>query len=292
MQSSPSTPAASKPSADDAQAFIDRVERDLKRLWVARDQAGWVSENFITDDTEEMAARTEAATSEYVARASKDALAFRDIPLPPELARKLELLRLSQIAPAPNDASEARELADDLARMSATFGKGEYCPPKGSKLAAKDGACLHLDALSAILAQRRNNDALVEAWNGWQETSRGSKDTFARYVELGNKGSRELGFSDMGELWRSMYDMPAPEFEADMDRIWTELKPSTRSSTASCALAFDATTGRHWFQSTRRFRFNYSPICGANIGPISPISFCRTQAQILSTWEIESAQRR
>ena len=32
---------------------------------------------------------------------------------------------------------------------------------------------------------------------------------FVRYVELANKGARQLGFKDNGAMWRSNYDMDA-----------------------------------------------------------------------------------
>ena len=35
-----------------------------------------------------------------------------------------------------------------------------------------------------------------------------------RYAELGNKGAKEIGFADMGALWRSGYDMTPEAFEA------------------------------------------------------------------------------
>jgi peptidyl-dipeptidase A len=46
-----------------------------------------------------------------------------------------------------------------------------------------------------------------------------------RYVELGNEGAREIGFSDMGALWRSGYDMTPSELEADTERLWQEVRP-------------------------------------------------------------------
>ena len=35
---------------------------------------------------------------------------------------------------------------------------------------------------------------------------------YARFVELANEGARELGFADLGAMWRSNYDMPPDEF--------------------------------------------------------------------------------
>ena len=31
---------------------------------------------------------------------------------------------------------------------------------------------------------------------------------YARFVELSNKGAKELGFADTGAMWRAKYDMP------------------------------------------------------------------------------------
>ena len=48
---------------------------------------------------------------------------------------------------------------------------------------------------------------------------------FVRYVELANKGARELHFADTGAMWRSKYDMPPDAFAKEVDRLWEQLKP-------------------------------------------------------------------
>jgi peptidyl-dipeptidase A len=48
---------------------------------------------------------------------------------------------------------------------------------------------------------------------------------FRRYVELANKGARELGFADTGSMWRSKYDMPPDEFAVELDRLWEQVRP-------------------------------------------------------------------
>src|SRR4051794_4393112 len=50
---------ATPPSAGEAHAFLGRVNDELRKLWIARDRAGWVSQNFITEDTEILAADAE-----------------------------------------------------------------------------------------------------------------------------------------------------------------------------------------------------------------------------------------
>ena len=51
------------------------------------------------------------------------------------------------------------------------------------------------------------------------------KQSYARFVELSNKGARELGFADTGAMWRSKYDMPPDAFSQELDRLWGQLQP-------------------------------------------------------------------
>lgn len=225
------TSADSSPTVAEAVAFVEDVEQHLRRLWVARDEASWVNENFITDDTEALAAAGEEATAGYVGEAiqrSKRYAAIRS-QLPEGVARKLYLLAIAQTIPAPGDANMRAELAGIEAKMTSDYGKGQYCPPKGSALLEsmkkKPGDCLHLDDLSRVLRTSRKPDDLAEAWRGWHAVAAPLKDKYARYVELANEGAREAGFSDVGALWRAGYDMPPDAFSADVERLWAEVKP-------------------------------------------------------------------
>jgi peptidyl-dipeptidase A len=222
------TPVPAAPTVEDAKKFLSQVDADLRRLWVARDRAGWVSQNFITDDTEALAAAGEEATAEYVTRAIKESRKFEKLKLPEDLARQLMLLRLAQTVPAPSDAAERSELAQIQTWMTGQYGKGKYCPESGP-LATKDKdgkwKCHTLGDLSRILKTSRKYDETLEAWKGWHSISPPMRDKYARYVELGNKGSKEIGFADMGALWRAGYDMTPEEFEADIERLWKEVKP-------------------------------------------------------------------
>jgi peptidyl-dipeptidase A len=46
-----------------------------------------------------------------------------------------------------------------------------------------------------------------------------------RFVELSNKGAKEMGFKDTGAMWRSKYDMEPDAFAAEMERLWQQVKP-------------------------------------------------------------------
>ncbi|WP_394822609.1 M2 family metallopeptidase [Pendulispora albinea] len=249
-KSEPSTSAGSSASkdapatAEEAQRFVAQVDRDLRKRWVARDRAMWVNQNFITDDTESMAATGESDTAEYVTRAIQEATRFDKVPgIAPEVQRQLLLLKLAQIIPAPSNAKERDELAEIEAWMTGAYGKGKYRPPGGSPLAKAAGKYLKADAskakapagkadtsytlgdLSRVLSKSRSYDELAEAWTGWHSISAPMREKFARYAELGNKGAREIGFADVGALWRSGYDMPPEAFEADLERLWQQVRP-------------------------------------------------------------------
>ena len=214
------TPAASPtPTVQEAKAFLEGVDKELRRLWVSRDRAGWVNQNFITEDTEALSAAGEEATAEFVGRATHEGSRFESLPLPDDLKRQLHLLKLAQTVPAPSVGAERAELAAVETWMTSTYGKGKYCPPR------LGGKCQNLDELSKILRTSRKYDELLEAWTGWHSIAPPLRDKFARYAELGNKGAREIGFADMGTLWRSGYDMPAADFAADIERLWRDTKP-------------------------------------------------------------------
>lgn len=216
---SSSTQAGTAPTIEEAKVFLEGVDKELRRLWVMRDRAAWVNQNFITDDTEAVSAAGEEATAEYVGRVIKESGRFESLALPDDLKRQLRLLKLAQIVPAPTSAAERTELASVETWMTSTYGKGKYCP------ARLGGKCQNLDELSKILRTSRKYDELLEAWTGWHSIAPPMRDKFARYAELGNKGAREIGFADMGALWRSGYDMPAADFEADIERLWRDTKP-------------------------------------------------------------------
>ena len=228
------TATAGAPTASEAAAFLDDVEEHLRRVWAARDQASWVNENFITDDTEALAAASEEATAQYVGEAIKRSKRYTGTAgLSADASRKLYLLSMAQTVPAPNDGKKRAELAAIETWMTSAYGKGQYCPPPGSPLSdvtkadrAKGAApCLHLDELSRILRSSHKPEELKEAWRGWHAIASPLKSKYARYVELANEGAREIGFADVGALWRSAYDMPADAFEGEVERLWGEVKP-------------------------------------------------------------------
>lgn len=218
-------PAPGPPTVEEARAFLAGVDADLRRLWVASSRASWAAQTYINDDTEAMSAAAEEASMEYLSRTIKAAGRFEGMTLPPELARQFLLLKLGSQLPAPSDARERAELAEISVWMTGAYGKGKYCPERLRDDPRAKKKCFSLGDLENIMEKSRKYDELLDAWKGWHAIARPIKPKFARYVELGNKGSREIGFKDLGELWRDGYDMTPAAFEADTDRLWSQVKP-------------------------------------------------------------------
>jgi peptidyl-dipeptidase A len=201
-----------RPIAADASSFLARANARMLDLSIKADRAAWVHATFITDDTEELAADRQrekiAATMSLAAEATR----FDDDVLPEDLARQLQLIKRSLSLPAPRAFEAQVELTRTTAALEGLYGKGRHN--------GKD-----LGELSQVMAESRDPDALVDAWCGWRTIAPPMREPFARYVTLANQGARDLGYPDLGALWRSGYDMGPDDFAAELDRLWLQVKP-------------------------------------------------------------------
>jgi peptidyl-dipeptidase A len=209
--------ASRKITAEATQKFVDQVEATLQELSVDASRADWVKSTYITDDTEILSAKLNERQINATVKFAKEAREYRRVALPPALDRKLKLLQTSLTLATPSDPAESAELTRIVSGMEGTYGKGKYCP------AGKD--CLDLEDLSKILSESRDPDALREAWTGWHAIAKPLKQPYERFVELSNKGAREMGFADTGVMWRSKYDIPPETFREEVERLWTQVKP-------------------------------------------------------------------
>jgi peptidyl-dipeptidase A len=213
------------PTLAEARAFLDRTQAKLLELTVQASRADWVKSTFITFDTEILAAKADEDLIAATMELAKESTRFSHLKMPKDMARQFQLLRLSLTLAAPSNRKEAQELTQIAARMEGIYGSGKYCPPGGASGSASAHECLDEDQLSNILRTSTDPAKLLDAWRGWHTISPPIRPLFQRYVELGNKGARELGFADMGAMWRSKYDMSADAFPAEVDRLWEQVKP-------------------------------------------------------------------
>ncbi|MEP7132030.1 MAG: M2 family metallopeptidase [Acidobacteriota bacterium] len=205
-------------TAAEARAFIAEAETTLLALANEASRASWVQSTYITDDTEILAARANERVITASAVYAKKAARYDGARLPEDVARKIRLLKNSLTLAAPSDPKESEELTRIVASLEGAYGKGKYCPNGTDK-------CLDLEDITRILATSRDPKQIEDVWRGWHTVSVPMRKDFARYVELANKGARELGFEDTGAMWRSKYDMPPAEFARELDRLWDQVRP-------------------------------------------------------------------
>ena len=205
------------PTAAEAQQFMNQAEDQLADFNLRVQRASWVQENFITDDTEAIAADAIDENTAATTRLVEEAKRFDGLALPPDLARKFMLLKLSLTAPAPRDATLRREMTGIGVSLNGDYGKGKYC--------RKNGECLDITAIEKVMSTSRNPEELKEVWTGWHTVGPPMRPRYRRFVDLSNQGAREIGFKDTGALWRSGYDMSPEEFSADIERLWNQVKP-------------------------------------------------------------------
>ena len=210
---------ADEPEAtpEEAKAFIERAESTLLGLWIDAERASWVYATFITDDTAQIQAEARQRVIDETVKLSKEAQRFKELRLPRDVARKLALLPISLSLVAPSDPAKSKELSELAAEMEGIYGKGKYCPP------GKE--CMDIGAISDVLGKSRNPKMLKDVWEGWHATARPIRPKYERFVTLANEGAREIGFDNLGALWRSGYDMSPEAFAKEMDRLWNQVRP-------------------------------------------------------------------
>jgi len=218
--------AVAKPPADDAaliaeaKQFLADADKELRRVLVAAAEAEWANQTDITDAHEAAAAKANGVQNDTIAKLIKQARKYEPVidKLDPSNKRQLQVLIYiltvaTPVAPSPDDPAKSAELAKIAAEMSGIYGKG--------KVDGKD-----LDALSKVLQTSRKPDELLAAWKGWHDTvGRAERDLYIKYVGLANDGAKAIGFPDVATMWKSGYDMPADAFEAEVDRLFNQMKP-------------------------------------------------------------------
>ena len=213
----PAGAADAPPTAAEAKAFIEKAENDLLALWIDAERASWVYSTFITDDTATIQAEAREKVIAKTVELTKAARRFQGLKLPDDVARKFQLLPISLSLVAPSDPAKSKELSAIAADMEGIYGKGKYCP------AGKD--CMDIGAVSQTLATSRDPKELADVWTGWHAIAKPIRPKYERFVTLANEGAKEIGFDDLGALWRSGYDMTPDQFAAEMDRLWSQVKP-------------------------------------------------------------------
>ena len=203
---------------ESADEFIARITRENDVYDKEQAAADFTQKTYIDTDTEYLNARATDRQLAFLGQAAEESRRYDGQSLSPATARSIQLLRLNVAAPAPKDPARRAEMTQLLSRLEAMYGEGKSCP-KGPQ------SCRNLDQLSEVLAKSRNYDELVEAWKEWHDVAAPMREPYRRFAELANEGARELGYKDLGVMWRAKYDMAPEEFDAVAEKLWQQVKP-------------------------------------------------------------------
>ena len=205
----PATPEA-------AQAYVEAAEAELAERSEYEARIAWVYNTYINFDTEWLLQRSDAAATEARVRLASGAGRFADTELSPDIRRKIDLLRLSLVLPAPQTEGAAAQLSEITTRLASRYSTGRI---------DYQGRQVALDELETLMGTERDPARLEEIWTEWHQVAAPMRDDYTRMVEIANQGARDLGFDNVGQMWLSNYDLPAADMEREVERLWGQLQP-------------------------------------------------------------------
>ena len=199
--------------------WVAMVESEMGDFGVEYARVSWVNSTYITPDTDALAAKYGAQATEMSVRYANEAAKYAQVQgLDADVARKLDILRNGIVMPAPVRDGAATELNEIATSLNSQYGKGKGMLDgqeiSGSDIEAEMG---NLD---------RTPEEYAEMWTSWHDNvGAPMRDDYLRMTAIANEGAKELGFADLGAMWRSNYDMDPDQFAAETERMWQEVKP-------------------------------------------------------------------
>jgi len=213
----PASASATTPTPDEAERFLRSAEARLLELWVAQARTSWIYATYLTEDTQVVAAGADEAALSATVELAGEAARFDGLDLAEDVRRRLDRLKLSLVLPAPTTEGATTELTRLAAELVETYATGRYCRTPDE--------CWTLDEMRGKFSGSRDPAELLDLWRGARTISPPMRQDYRVSVELANRGARELGYADVGAMWRSKYDMTPEAFAAEVDRLWEQVRP-------------------------------------------------------------------
>jgi peptidyl-dipeptidase A len=208
--------AKSETSAKAAKQSVEDAELKLTQSGEMEDRAGWVQATNITPDTDWLLQRASAANAALVATLAGEARGFDGVSVDPVTRRKLDMLKRLVSMPSADRPGAAAALSEVSNRLASSYASGKF-NWRGRTYTLRDA--------EAAIAASRDPIETQALWEGWRSVAIPMRADYVQMVTLGNEGARERGYADIGAMWRSNYDMPPDEFEAEVKRLWSQLSP-------------------------------------------------------------------
>ena len=199
--------------------WVAMVESEMGDFGVEYARVSWVNSTYITPDTDALAAKYGAQATEMSVRYANEAAKYAQVQgLDADVARKLDILRNGIVMPAPVRDGAATELNEIATSLNSQYGKGKGTLD-GQEISGSD-----IEAEMGSL--ERTPEEYAEMWTSWHDNvGAPMRDDYLRMTAIANEGAKELGFADLGAMWRSNYDMDPDQFAAETERMWQEVKP-------------------------------------------------------------------
>lgn len=196
--------------------FLVQAEEELDAATQESSRADWVHATNITPDTEWLSSLARERLATLSLRIARQAASLDRTSATPAERRKLDLLRRMTTVPPPAEAGAASRLAALQTSLSGQYATGSF---------VYQGQTLSLGDAEALLAKTRDPEEARQLWEGWRDSAKKLKPDYVAMAALANQGARDLGYADMGELWRSGYDRSPAQVEAEIDADWDKLRP-------------------------------------------------------------------
>ncbi|MGY6636343.1 MAG: M2 family metallopeptidase [Erythrobacter sp.] len=220
LAAAPAVQAEDYPETPEGAAqWLAAVEADFAEFSKDYSHVSWLNATYINHDSDTLAAKYGADYTLKAVGYANEAARYARIPgLDAATIRKLDMLRNGIGMPAPQRPGAAQELSEIATRLNSAYGRGRGTL-NGQLVSGSD-----IEAEMGNLA--RTPDELKEMWASWHDNvGAPMRSDYARMVTIANEGAKELGFADLGAMWRSGYDMSPDEFAAETERMWQEVKP-------------------------------------------------------------------
>ncbi|WP_306251192.1 M2 family metallopeptidase [Parvularcula sp. IMCC14364] len=204
------------PTVADVRAFINEAEAELDVLFARSADVNWAYATDINEENEIAVSEDSAILTEKMVELANETKKFQGLDLPADLQRKVDILRGGITIPAPSTDGAATELANINTALSSAYSTGKI---------DFEGETVPQNETELLMRNLRDADQLEEVWTKWRAEAKASKASYTRMVEIANAGARELGYADVGQMWRSGYDMDPDAFAAETDRLWGQVEP-------------------------------------------------------------------
>lgn len=216
LDQKPQNDTAKAPTVADAKAFVDMANAKIGQSITDYSHAAWLGSTYINSDSQYVEAKAGKEFTLLTVQLATEAAKFDTLNLDPATRRQLNGLKLALSFPSPADEQQAQRLADIGSKMQGLYGSGKYC---------NDDRCYTLGEMEEVLTQNKDPELMLELWQGWRSIAPPMRELYQEQISIANQGAKDLGYKDLGVLWRSKYDMDADAFAEDADKQWGKVKP-------------------------------------------------------------------